>query len=134
MFHDNLLHSRWVRVKQNLNTWKLRCQHWFIIIYLILYFRIVVSFDINENTNHDEASFNDSDDEGEVAGKVMVNLNLIFSCSLLKNLLCNYLYFADCFISFIYCGNCKESCKLREKWLYFLFFTEVLLLYRSVVI
>lgn len=74
-----------------------------------------MSFDINENTNHDEASFNDSDDEGEVAGKVIVNLNLIFSCSLLKNLLCNYLYFADCFISFIYCGNRKESCKLREQ-------------------
>ncbi|XP_058955301.2 complement component 1 Q subcomponent-binding protein, mitochondrial-like [Pocillopora verrucosa] len=33
--------------------------------------RIVVSFDINENTNHDEASFNDSDDEGEVAGKIV---------------------------------------------------------------
>ncbi|PFX28489.1 Complement component 1 Q subcomponent-binding protein, mitochondrial [Stylophora pistillata] len=33
--------------------------------------RIVVSFDINENTNNDEASFSGSDDEGEVAGKIV---------------------------------------------------------------
>lgn len=72
-------------------------------------------FDINENINYDEVSFNDLDDEGEVVGKVIVNLNLIFFCFFLKNLFCNYLYFVDCFIFFIYCGNRKESCKLREK-------------------
>ena len=31
-----------------------------------------MSFDINENTNHDEGGLDDTDDEGEVAGKVKV--------------------------------------------------------------
>ena len=37
-----------------------------------------MSFDINENTNHDEGSLDDTDDEGEVAGKVNVLFVLIF--------------------------------------------------------